>query len=92
MDNYLEVYISNNRDTLKDRKHQAHTASRIPDCIWETIWRNKHISVESKIRINKAIVGTVLTYDTETRAETKNNSTSPSRGNERLKNWENETG
>lgn len=40
--------------------------------IWETIWSNKHVNLESKVRIYKACVRPLLTYAAETRAKTSN--------------------
>jgi len=45
-------------------------AVRISGCLYNTIWRDKYMSTDCKVRIYKTNVRPVLTYASETRAET----------------------
>jgi hypothetical protein len=45
-------------------------AARISGCLYNLIWINKYMSTECKARIYKTSVRPVLTYASETRAET----------------------
>jgi hypothetical protein len=45
-------------------------AARISGCLYNLIWNNKYMSIDSKVRIYKTNVRPVLTYASETRAET----------------------
>ena len=45
-------------------------AARISGCLYNLIWSNKYMSTECKVRIYKPNVRPVLTYASETRAET----------------------
>jgi hypothetical protein len=45
-------------------------AARISGCLYNLIWINKYMSTECKARIYKTSVHPVLTYASETRAET----------------------
>ena len=51
-------------------RHQAIKASRISGCLNETIWSNKYLRTETKVRIYKSIVRPTLTYAAETRTDT----------------------
>jgi hypothetical protein len=45
-------------------------AARISGCLYNLIWNNKYMSIDSKVHICKTSVRPVLTYASETRAET----------------------
>jgi hypothetical protein len=45
-------------------------AARISGCLYNLIWNNKYMSMDCKVRIYKTNVHPVLTYASETRAET----------------------
>ena len=51
-------------------KHQAAKPLRISGCLNDTIWNNKHLRKEVKVRIYKSVVRPILTYAAETRPET----------------------
>ena len=51
-------------------KHQAAQALRSSACLNDTIWNNKHLRKEAKVRIYKSVVRPILTYAAETRPET----------------------
>ena len=68
--NYLGVQITSSKDLTTEVKHQANKASRISGCLNETIWSNKYLRNEAKVRIYKSIVRPVLTYAAETRTDT----------------------
>lgn len=69
--NYLGSKITSNKNLIEEVKEQATKASIISGFLKDIIWRNKNMNVESKIRIYKTCVRPILTYATETRAETK---------------------
>jgi len=68
--NYLGAEISAKRDLKQELRVQATKAARISGCLYNTIWSNKYMSTESKVRIYKTNVRPVLAYTSETRAET----------------------
>ena len=68
--NYLGAEISANRDLKQEVRTQVMRAACISGCLYNLIWLNKYMSTESKVRIYKTIVRPVLTYTSETRAET----------------------
>ena len=47
-------------------RHQAIKASRISGCLNETIWSNKYLRNEAKVRIYKSVVRPIPTYAAET--------------------------
>ena len=68
--NYLGAEISTKRELKQEVRTQAMKAARISGCLYSTIWRNKYMSTECKVLIYKTNVRPVLTYASETRAET----------------------
>ena len=68
--NYLGAEISALRDLKQEVRIQAKKAARISGCLYNLIWLNKYMSTECKVRIYKTNVRPVLTYASETRAET----------------------
>jgi len=68
--NYLGAEISAERELKQEVRTQVMKAARISGCLYNTIWRNKHMSTDCKVRIYKTNVRPVLTYGSETRAET----------------------
>jgi hypothetical protein len=68
--NYLGAEISAERDFKQEVRTQAMKAARISGCLYNLIWNNKCMSIDCKSRIYKANVRPVLTYASETRAET----------------------
>lgn len=68
--NYLGAIISAYEDLKNVVKNQINKSARIAGALRTTIWRNKHISIKSKIRIYKACVRPVLTYAAKIRADT----------------------
>jgi hypothetical protein len=40
--------------------------TRIPGCLNDTIWRNKHLTQDNKVRIYRSAVRPILTYSVET--------------------------
>jgi hypothetical protein len=73
--NYLGAEISAKRDLKQEVRTQATRAARISGCLYNLIWLNKYMSTKSKIRIYKTNERPVLTYASETRAETTNTPT-----------------
>ncbi|XP_045477896.1 uncharacterized protein LOC123683044 [Harmonia axyridis] len=67
---YLGVEISSHMNVYQEVRAQANKASRISGCLRDMIWRNEHMTAESKVRIYKTVVRPILTYAAETRAET----------------------
>jgi hypothetical protein len=68
--NYVGTEISAKRDLKQEVRTQATRAARISGCLYNLIWLNKYMSTESKVCIYKTNVRPVLTYTSETRAET----------------------
>jgi len=68
--NYLGVQITSSKDLTTEVRHQAIKASRISGCLNETVWSNKYLRTEAKVRIYKSIVRPALTYAAETRTDT----------------------
>lgn len=67
---YLGVEITNHKNLQEEARTQANKASRISGYLRDLVWKNKYMSTQSKVRIYKTVVRPVLTYATETRAET----------------------
>ncbi|XP_044746226.1 uncharacterized protein LOC123322928 [Coccinella septempunctata] len=68
--NYLETNISCERNLLEEARTQSIKASRVSGYLRDIVWRNKAMSSQSKTRIYKTCVRPILTYASETRAET----------------------
>ena len=51
--NYLGVQITSSKDLTTEVSHPAIKASRISGCLNETIWSNKYLRTEAKVRIYK---------------------------------------
>ena len=68
--NSLFAEISALRDLKQEVRIQAMKAARISGCLYNLIWSNKYMSTDCKARIYKTNVHPVLTYASETTAET----------------------
>jgi hypothetical protein len=67
----LGLFNNLNYTPLKQEvRTQAMKAARISGCLYNLIWNNKYMSIYCKVRIYKTTVRPVLTYASETRAET----------------------
>ena len=64
--NYLGVQITSSKNLHTEVRHQAIKASRITGCLNDTIWSNKYLWYEAKVRIYKSVVHPILTYAAET--------------------------
>jgi hypothetical protein len=69
-DLHMGIFHITLRDLMQEVRIQATKAARISGCLYNLTWFNKYMSKESKTRIYKTIVRPVLTYASETRAET----------------------
>jgi endonuclease/exonuclease/phosphatase family metal-dependent hydrolase len=67
---YLGVDVSSQGDLTNETVSQVLRAARIQGCLKDAIWKNKHMKMESKIRIYKTCVRPILTYGIESRADT----------------------
>uniref|UniRef100_A0AAR5Q8Q0 Endonuclease/exonuclease/phosphatase domain-containing protein n=1 Tax=Dendroctonus ponderosae TaxID=77166 RepID=A0AAR5Q8Q0_DENPD len=67
---YFGAHISNRNEPIKDLKSHISKASLTPGCLRDVIWNNKHMNIDSKVRIYKTCVRPILTYGIETRADT----------------------
>ncbi|CAG9833287.1 unnamed protein product [Diabrotica balteata] len=67
--NYLGVEITSDRDIRTETTRQASKAARVSGCLRETIWRNKYLITESKMKVYKTTVRPILTYAAETRTD-----------------------
>ncbi|KAI4474576.1 hypothetical protein M0804_014778 [Polistes exclamans] len=61
--------ITNNRNLEEEVRDQATKASIIFEYVTDIMWRNKHMSIKSKVRIYKTCVRPIMTHTAETRAE-----------------------
>jgi hypothetical protein len=68
--NYLGTRISSWGNLAEDIRHQANKAAKLSGCLRSMIWKNRNMSIPSKVRIYKACVRPTLTYAAETRADT----------------------
>lgn len=68
--NYLGAITSSDRDLIGEVRVQANKATGIAGYLRDTIWRNRHMSIKSKVRIYKTCIRSILTYATETRTDT----------------------
>lgn len=66
---YLGANITSTRNIKEEAKAQTTKASLISGFLRDIIWRNKHMSTRSKVRIYKTCVRPIMTYAIETRAE-----------------------
>lgn len=64
--------MSSDRNIYKKVKEQA---GRILGCLTDVAWKNKYIFVESKMKIYKMSVRSVLSYTADTRINTKKTNT-----------------
>lgn len=69
--NYLGVEISSNQNIVEETKSQTTRAGQMAGCLRDTVWKNKYMGTEAKVKIYKAMVRPVLTYATEVKTETK---------------------
>ena len=53
---YLGGIISSDRNTYMEVRHQTNNAARISVLLRDFTWRNKYMTVESKIKIYKAVI------------------------------------
>jgi hypothetical protein len=67
---YLGIKISRDGKVKEKVKHQINKTNRVVKCLNNTIWKNKHLSVDTKSKIYKSVVRTITTYTAETRPET----------------------
>ena len=67
---YLGVDISGYGDVETEVREQTNKVARVAACLDNTIWRNKHMRIETKARIYKATIRPIMTYTAETRPET----------------------
>ena len=66
----LGIEISGYGDIETEVKGQAMKAARTAACLNNTIWSNKHMGIETKLRIYKAAIRPILKYTVETRPKT----------------------
>ncbi|XP_044767088.1 uncharacterized protein LOC123322993 [Coccinella septempunctata] len=67
---YLGIELSGYGDVEEEVRQQTTKAARVAGCLNDTIWRNKHMRTDTKIRIYKTTIGSIMTYCAETRADT----------------------
>lgn len=60
-----------NRNTYEKIQRQAYKSVQVAGCLNATIWHNKYMSREGKVRTYKSMVRPVLIYVIETCAEIK---------------------
>ena len=67
---YLGVNIVCNSDLYGEVLEQTQKAAAISGCLKNMIWKNKHMNIQSKVRIYKTCVRPIMTYGIESRADT----------------------
>ena len=68
--NYLGVQFTSFKDLNTEVRQQAIKASEISGSLNETIWSNRHLRNETKVRVYKSVIRPILTYAAETRSDT----------------------
>ena len=68
--NYLGVQTTSFKDQNTEVRQQAIRASTISGCLHETVWSNRHLRNETKVRIYNSVIGPILTYAAERRTDT----------------------
>lgn len=68
--NYFEIETSSDRNIVREVQTQTNKATRISGYLRDIIWRNKHMTTESKVQIYKTCVRPILTYAAKTCADT----------------------
>lgn len=66
---YLGVRITSNQDRNRETREQTSKAARISGALRDIIWNNRHMRMETKIRIYKSVIRPIMTYGIETRAD-----------------------
>jgi len=64
------VEVTSDGALQSEVKHQTYKAARLSGCLNDTIWWNKYLRQESKVRIYKSVIWPVLTHATETCTDT----------------------
>lgn len=67
---YLCIDISSTYDPVKDQRNHINEASALLGCLRDIIWSNPYMPKDSKIRIYKTIIKTIMTYGIEVRVDT----------------------
>ena len=67
---YLGTQITSYGFLSREVIHQANKAVKVSACLNDTIWYNKFLRQDSKVKIYKAIIRPILTYASETRPDT----------------------
>jgi hypothetical protein len=70
---YLGLEVTSNGALQSGIKHQAHKAAKLFGCLNDTLWRNKYLRQEMKVRIYKLVIRPVLIYAAGTGADPKLN-------------------
>ena len=68
--NYLGSELTSTGSLQEEIKIQRNKATKIAGCLNDLILRQKYFKKESKVRIYKTIVRPILTYSSETKADT----------------------
>jgi len=64
------IEITAHQDRRSEVKNQIDKASRIAEGLRDVIWKNQFLKIEVKTRIYKSCVRPIITYATETTADT----------------------
>lgn len=67
---YLGIQLSNNHDPPKDLRSLINKSAAIAGSLRETVWANKYMRMDSKIKIYKTCVRPIMTYGIEAREDT----------------------
>ncbi|KAH1028339.1 hypothetical protein HUJ05_001700 [Dendroctonus ponderosae] len=67
---YIGIDLSSSHDPVKDLRIQINKAAAVSGYLREIAWANQYMRTESKVKIYKTCVRTIMTYGLETRKET----------------------
>lgn len=67
---YLGIDLTNYGNVEQEVRKRVIKGNQIAGCLNDTIWKNKHLQIETKTRIYKTAVRPIITYQAETRPDT----------------------
>lgn len=63
---YFGVELPSKSDTEEEVHQQVLKGTKIAGCLSDTIWQNKHLQRETKLRIYQAAITPIMMYATKT--------------------------
>lgn len=59
--NYLGVEVTSCRNIIEEIATQANKTAKVSGYLYGTIWRNKHMTMKSKMKIYKTVAKLIVT-------------------------------